>query len=194
MNLLPPPGPQRTRSFVLLGLLVVLAAWFWWPQGPAMAPPPVVSSTPGAFPEVSGAAPASAANRQAPAQPQAVQLASLQPERRQLDVGRNLFRYGARPLPPPPPAPPLQPVVQAPPPRPVPQGPPPVPLKLVGRVVRPDATVVVTLKHAETGALFYAVEGDVVDGRYRLVKVGMQTVVVSYLDGSGQRTLSEGGL
>jgi hypothetical protein len=54
--------------------------------------------------------------------------------------------------------------------------------------------VVVTLKHAETGALFYAVEGDVVDGRYRLVKVGMRTVVVSYLDGSGQRTLSEGGL
>jgi hypothetical protein len=194
MNLLPPPGPQRTRSVVLLGLLAAVVVWMWWPRGPVTITPPVVSSTPGALPDVPGAAPASANNRQSPAQPQAVHLASLQPERRPLDVGRNLFRYGSRPLPPPPPAPPPPPMVQGPPPAPVPQGPPPVPLKLVGRVMRPDGMVVVTLKHAETGALFYAVEGDVVDGRYRLVKVGMRTVVVSYLAGSGQRTLSEGGL
>jgi hypothetical protein len=193
MNLLPPPGTQRTRSLVLLGLLVVLVAWLWWPAAPGPTAPAVATNgspiAPGAVP-----APATSSSRPPPARPQAVQLAVLQPDRRQLDVGRNLFRYGARPLPPPPPAPPTPPIVQGPPPPPVPQGPPPVPLKFAGRVVRPDGTVVVTLKHAETGALFHVTEGGVVDGRYRLVKVGVQTVVVSYLDGSGQRTLSEGGL
>jgi hypothetical protein len=50
----------------------------------------------------------------------------------------------------------------------------------------------VTLKDPATGALFHAFEGDTVDGRYKLVKVGSQSVVVSYVDGSGMRTLGLG--
>jgi hypothetical protein len=50
----------------------------------------------------------------------------------------------------------------------------------------------VTLKDPTSGALLHAFEGDVVDGRYRIVKVGQQSVVVSYLDGSGSRTLGLG--
>jgi hypothetical protein len=53
--------------------------------------------------------------------------------------------------------------------------------------------VVVTLKDPGTGALFHASEGDIVDGRYRLIKVGVQSAVVAYLDGSGQRTIALGG-
>ena len=49
-----------------------------------------------------------------------------------------------------------------------------------------------TLKDPATGALFHAFEGDVVDGRYKVVKVGAQSVVVSYVDGSGLRTLGLG--
>jgi hypothetical protein len=30
----------------------------------------------------------------------------------------------------------------------------------------------------------------VIDGRYRLVKVGLQSVIVAHLDGSNQRTLA----
>ena len=35
----------------------------------------------------------------------------------------------------------------------------------------------------------YAREGEIVDGRYRLVKVGLTSVVVEHLDGRGRTTL-----
>jgi len=66
-------------------------------------------------------------------------------------------------------------------------------LKLTGRFEGPDGRVIVTLKDSTTGALFHASEGEIVDGRYRLLKVGVQSVVVAYLDGSGQRTIALGG-
>jgi hypothetical protein len=60
-------------------------------------------------------------------------------------------------------------------------------------MVSPGATrTMVTLRDQGTGALFHAFEGDVVDGRYRVVKVGQESVVVSYVDGSGLRTLGLG--
>lgn len=57
----------------------------------------------------------------------------------------------------------------------------------------PDSgKVMVTLKDPVSGAIFQAFEGDVVDGRYRVVKVGLQSVVLAYPDGSGQRTIALG--
>jgi hypothetical protein len=50
-----------------------------------------------------------------------------------------------------------------------------------------------TLKDPVSGAVFQAFEGDVIDGRYRIVKVGLQSVIVSYVDGSGSRTIALGG-
>jgi hypothetical protein len=50
----------------------------------------------------------------------------------------------------------------------------------------------VTLKEASGPGVYQAFEGDIVDGRYRIVKVGLQSVVVSYLDGSGSRTIPLG--
>jgi hypothetical protein len=88
--------------------------------------------------------------------------------------------------PPPPPGPP--------PPPPGPPPIPPIPLKLVGLTSLPDkGRTMATLKDPVTNAVFQVFEGDVVDGRYRLVKVGVTTVVMSYLDGSGQRTIPNGG-
>ena len=90
--------------------------------------------------------------------------------------------------PPPPPAPPKldlppQPVGPPPPP-PI----PPIPLELVGLHTMPDGRPLATLKD-KSGAVFQALEGQIVDGRYRLVKVGTQSVVVARLDGSNPRTL-----
>ena len=51
----------------------------------------------------------------------------------------------------------------------------------------------VALKDPDSGAVFQALEGQIVDGRYRVVKIGLTSVIVSYIDGSGQRTLSTGG-
>jgi hypothetical protein len=184
MKLLPPPGPERRRQLsrlviVLLGLVVV--AWYQWPQ----AAPVVPSSN----------LPAGQASPVAPGYtlPQPVRFADLDQAPAATEVGRNPFTFGMRPAPPQSvfrSKPALGPLTGAPA---LPQGPPPIGLRLAGLMVAPgtDRTMV-TLKDPATGALFHAFEGDTVDGRYKLVKVGSQSVVVSYLDGSGMRTLGLG--
>lgn len=185
MNLLPPPGPARRRQLAALTLVVAaLSAVLWYQWRPAAAPPTTSNPT-------APAAPVPAAVRL----PDSVKLAALTDVPEPPAVGRNPFGFGARPAPPPaetyrmPPS-----VMMAPPAPPVPQGPPPVPLKLMGMIVVPGTgRTMVTLKDTVTGATFQAFEGEVVDGRYRLIKVGLQSVVVSYVDGTGQRTIPLGG-
>ena len=74
----------------------------------------------------------------------------------------------------------------------MPTGPPPIPLKLTGLMADPYGKARAYLKDP-SGAVFEAVEGQVVDGRYRLLKIGTSSVVLSYLDGTGQRTVTLGG-
>lgn len=189
MRVLPQAGPERTRTLALLGLLAVLVAWVWWPAGPSgVQTAPVAGNGPAT------ATPGSATTAvPAPSQsllPQRVQLPVSGATPEPVNVGRNLFRFGSRPAPPPPP-----PLASTPPPPPPPRptGPPPVPLRLAGLFLAPDGRTVATLRDSGTGALFHATEGDAVDGRYKLIKVGAQSAIVSYLDGSGQRTIVLGG-
>jgi hypothetical protein len=106
-------------------------------------------------------------------------------------VSRNPFTFGRPPAPPTPPAPPPQ--VFTPPAPPPPAWPPPIALKLVTIIDGPDGRRQASLKDPASGSTFLAVEGAIVDGRYKVVKVAQQSVVVSYVDGSGQRTLTLGG-
>lgn len=41
----------------------------------------------------------------------------------------------------------------------------------------------------KAGNTFEGVEGDPIDGRYRLVKVGNNSVVMTFIDGSGQTVI-----
>ena len=181
MKLLPPPGPERRRqlirlAIVLLGLVVV--AWYQWPQAAPVAP---ASNVPTGSP---------APSTHALTLPEPVRLSDLEEVPSATEIGRDPFGFGVRPAPPPPSAPSVpivDPVSNRPP---VPEGPPPITLRLAGLIVPPGTTrTMVTLKDPGTGGLFHAFEGDIVDGRYRVVKVGTQSVVVSYVDGSGMRTL-----
>ena len=187
MKLLPPPGPERKRAFTLLAVLLValvVFAWRYYPAaGPAVSPPAASNpQQPGSRPATPTAA--------APALPEALKLADLEPVPDEPAAGRNPFRFGVRP---PPPAPPPPPAVVAPPLPPAPPpGPPPIPpinLELIGLTDMPDGRRLATLKDP-SGAVFQAYEGQVVDGRYRLLKVALQSVIVAYLDGQGQKTLS----
>jgi len=183
MKILPPPGPERRRQLVRLGVLVGVLAIALWFRGNPAEPPALTSNLPAAAPAV---APMTL--------PEPVRLTALDEAAPPTDVGRNPFGFGARPAPEarevytPPPA------VRLPPPAPpMPQGPPPIQLRLAGLMVDPGTgRTMATLKDPASGSLFHAFEGHVVDGRYRIVKVGMQSVVVSYVDGSGQRTLGLG--
>jgi hypothetical protein len=190
MKFLPPPGPARRRQTVLLGALAVAVALWVWQNRAA-------SGTDGLVP---AAAPAVASNTQSAQKaadtrlPEAVKLDELEPVPDAPAAGRNLFRFGVRPAPPPPPAPPPAPARPLPPP--VDPGPPPVPaipLRLMGILVEPDGRRVAMLRDPASSAVFQAADGQVVDGRYRLVKVGEQSVVMAYLDGTGQRTIGLGG-
>ena len=52
-----------------------------------------------------------------------------------------------------------------------------------------DGRPLAVLKDPKTNVTFMGNEGMVVDGQYRVVKVGVTSVVLSYVDGTGQRTI-----
>jgi hypothetical protein len=43
------------------------------------------------------------------------------------------------------------------------------------------------------GNVFHGKEGDIIEGRYRVLSVGTDTVDLSYLDGRGRQTLRLSG-
>ena len=190
MELLPPPGPERRRQLIRLSILLFLLAvvlWYW--SSPAVPPAPASNQAGTATPGSAGQLPV----------PEALALDALRVSTEPEEAGRNPFVFGDRPSAPgsaflTTPQPAAPPVPAVPPPPPVPQGPPPIPLRLTGlTLVQAGGRTLVTLKDPSTNTLYQAFEGDIVDGRYRVVKVGVQSVVVSYLDGSGIRPLQLGG-
>lgn len=184
MKLLPPPGPERRRQLSRLGIVLlglVIVAWYQWPQAAPVVP---TSNVPTGRPQPS---------TQAYTLPEPVELGGLEQAPPEPVIGRNPFSFGMPPAP-------AQPVVRFTPLVPSigetagpPPGPPPISLRLAGLMVGPGTKrTMATLKDPASGALFHAFEGDIVDGRYRVVKVGEQSVVVSYVDGTGIRTLGLG--
>ena len=108
---------------------------------------------------------------------------------------RNPFQFKAKAAPPPPKsqasaAPP--PVVVAPPP--VPQGPPPPPpiaLKYIG--VLETAQGRMAIFRDSGGDIVNGKEGDIIDGRYRLLKIGVESADLAYVDGRGRQTIRLSG-
>jgi hypothetical protein len=122
-----------------------------------------------------------------------VRLDALKAQRPEAgEVERNPFRFQPKPPPPPPPAPPRpapQPEASA-----VPQGPPPpppIPLKFIG-TVEPKAGDRVAA-FSDCRYTFRGREGDIIDGRYRLVRIGAESVVMEYVDGRGRTTIRLSG-
>jgi len=193
------PAEQR-RQLLLLGVLLVVAVVVWYTQfgsgaaetpvvasnavtTPILPTPPPASKTPAGRPEAGGGL------------PEPIRLSELEPVAEQASGARNPFGFGAPPPPPrvdPPAAPP------PPPPRPVtpqPTGPPPlppIPVKFLGYVEDPKrpGKVVALGIGAE---VVIAREGDLVDGRFRLLKVALETIVMAYPDGRGQQTIRLSG-
>jgi hypothetical protein len=185
MKLLPPPGPARRRQLITLaavGLVAVVVLWWTFrstaPAAPAAAPAATAAAT------TQGGKPGPVGL------PAPVRLQALDPpaEPGAKAPDRNPFRFGQPPAPPPPPYVPPPPTPPPPPP-----GPPPVPdipLQLVELATLPGNQRTATLRDTATSLLVIGQEGQVLDGRYRLVKIGLESVVVSYLDGSGRKTLA----
>ena len=84
------------------------------------------------------------------------------------------------------------PVVIAPPP--VPQGPPPPPpiaLKYIGVLETAQGRMAVFRDNG--GDIVNGREGDIIDGRYRLLKIGVESADLAYVDGRGRQTIRLSG-
>jgi hypothetical protein len=187
--------PERRKQIVLAGLgivLVVVAVRAWTLQSSVPLP-----SSNGA----AGQTPAARRPKGATAATGApdVHLKALGVERsKPTGVLRNLFRF--KPNPPPAPPPPA-PRIVAPPPaaREAPTAPPPPPvppiaLKFIGLVQTADKTQrLAVLSDGRGGIPIYGKEGDIIEGRYRILRIGTESIELTYLDGRGRQTIRLSG-
>jgi hypothetical protein len=111
---------------------------------------------------------------------------------------RNPFRFERRTTPggATGPARPRQRVVEVPPepigPPPVPP-PPPIPLRYIGFLQPQGGPGRIAVLSDGRGSVMNGKEGDVIDGRYRLLRVGNDSADLIYLDGRGRQTIRLSG-
>jgi hypothetical protein len=115
------------------------------------------------------------------------------------DRGRNPFQFRARATEPAAPAaatpttaarlPVGTPTISA-----APSGPPPPPpilLKFIGIVEKADGTRIAVLSDGRRP--YHGVEGQELEGQYRILKIGVESLEISYLDGRGRQTIRLSG-
>ena len=188
--------PERRKRLLMAASLVValgVVAYFVWPRPSATASP--ASKGRGGAGAIAQATP----TMEAPD----VHLQDLHAARpKPVDVERNLFRFRTKPPPPPPPQPQVveAPVTIAPP---VPTGPPTPPppplitLKFIG-TFKVKGETWASLSDA-TGRTEQGKEGSEISGRYRILKIGVESVEIAYTagsgypEGSGRRTIRMSG-
>lgn len=106
---------------------------------------------------------------------------------------RNPFRFAQRAIPAParrlpPPQALLVPVLQGPPP------PPPIPLRFIGVIDAPArAGGRVAVFSDGRGAVMHGREGDIIEGRYRVLRFGNDSIELAYIDGRGRQTIRLSG-
>lgn len=185
-----------TGRVLLLAALTVAAAVILamsiWPGGTA--------DTQGSGP---AQAPAGGVAEQDPAVPPALGLERMQAERIAPTNRRDLFRFGsAAPEPGADPgdrprggegsgarrgAPAPDPIEQPA----VPPPPPPIPLRFVGLLEDRGGRKIAALSDGRY--VYNAREGDVIEGRWRVVKIGVESLVIERIDGTGRQTIRYAG-
>jgi hypothetical protein len=127
-----------------------------------------------------------------PAAAPAVHLHALEAARpNPLARDRNLFRFKPKALPPPPP-PPVASAPSVPPPPPAAPPPPrlaPIPYKFMGIVEAPDRSLTIAVLSDGVHAPFFGRVGELVEGRYRILRIGPDSVEMAYPDGRGRQTI-----
>lgn len=186
-------APSRRPRPLVLGLLGAVAAaiifYGVWPLFSAASQKPAPSNQAREQRKSQGATAAAGSLD--------VRLEELkQPPPEPAGAERNPFRFYVKPPPPPPPP---KPVVVAPPPPPPlqpgqqgyvpppPPPPPPIPLKFIGTMEQ--GTKKVAIFSDGKGLPIYGREGEIVLGQYKIVRIGVESVVMEYPDGRGRQTI-----
>ena len=179
---------DRKRLLIGVAVVAVIAAVFWFrPSTPV--PGVTVGSAASARPSPTAAT--------GPVGP--VKLDALASGHEEPGSGaRNPFRFQPKAAPPPPkPAvpPPSSTVIE--PPRPaVPAGPPPpppIPLKFIGVLERANGVKWAVLSDGKSATPIYGKDGDIIDGRYTIVKIGMESIEMTHADGRGRQVIRLNG-
>jgi hypothetical protein len=178
--------PDRRQKIGLAVLIVLLTggALYWLGSGPA-AVAPTASNQRVATRGQAGSTAITAPD---------VHLEALRSERPRPDgMNRNLFRF--KPKPPPVAARPAgagaeRPAgpVGPPPPPPV----PPIALKFMGVLESPERSLRVAMLSDGRG-IYSGREGDIIEGRYRIVRIGTESIEMTHLDGSGRQVIRLSG-
>jgi hypothetical protein len=179
-------APDRRNRIALGVLAVVLAALAYRAYAPATETGVTTSNPRGS----TAAATGTVTSLQTPD----VRLAALSQERIKPSAGeRNLFQFkgkaeapstGAKPAstgaaPPTVPGPPAAPAV------------PPITLKFIGVVVTTEKSQTFAVLRDDRG-VYHGREGDIIEGRYRILKIGAESIELAYVDGQGRQTIRLG--
>lgn len=130
-------------------------------------------------------------------------LTNLQLDRLEREPGtpprleRNLFRFEARRSATPAsgtsrPQPQAAAAIVAPAPT-GPPPPPPIPLRFIGYMESPDGAPRTGVLSDGRGNVFNGREGDIIEGRYRVLRIGVDSADLAYLDGGGRQTIRLSG-
>jgi hypothetical protein len=186
-----PASSGRPRPALLIALAAAVGLLLvWWALSGKSAAPGAATSKPRVQAVDNGVAVAEGDLN--------VRLDALKQPRPSADGGtRNPFRFYTPPPPPPPPASveraaPALPPVDGPP---VPAGPPPPPpitLKYIGLMEGVPGQGKVAA-FSDCRSTMRGREGEIIAGQYRLVKIGVESVVMEYVDGRGRTTIRMSG-
>jgi hypothetical protein len=190
-------GRPRPWLLVLLGLVVVAFLATQMFSG-GTAP----ESVPSAAPSRAGQKPQGA---NGPIDPKELDVkieALKQPAEDQAQVERNPFRFQPKAPPPPPPSPVTPPSDFKPPTPglpPPPPGPPPIgnTIKFIG-IVDTGAQKIGAFSYFDEAsrtckATFPGKEGEILEGRYRVVRIGVESATLEYVNGTGRATIPLNG-
>lgn len=173
---------DRRRLLMGGGVVLVLALVVWFQVRPEPVAAPVAGS------RARAARPAAGEAAEAP---RPVALDMLAAERGEPSgTARNPFRFQPKAAAPPRPvaSPETELTRAVAPPAPAgPPPPPPIPLKFIALVERASGVKWAVLSDGKV--TMYGKDGDTIDGRYRIVKIGAESVEVTHLDGRGRQVI-----
>jgi hypothetical protein len=180
---------ESRRQLWLLAILgVTLVGVLFW----QMSPEPVVG--PVAAPRQAQAAARRGTGAAAATPVEAVHLDALAASRAEPgEETRDPFRFNTpAPAPPKPETPVLGPAPGTPggPPI-VPSGPPPMLLKFIGILKPKSASPIAVLTDGKN--VFYGREGETLEGRYRIERIGVESVEMAWADGQGRQVIRLSG-
>jgi len=185
------PKRQREIALAIAAILLVAVAVWTVQRGPA---PPAIAAPGGATP---GNVQPTSKHPIAEIDLEALEAKRSEPE----ESDRNPFRFKPRAAPPTPASVIKQQQQQAAaaaaaqaaagPPEPPPL--PRIPLKYIGEMSDPKMTGHRVAILSDARGVYYGREGEIVEGRYRIIKIGVESIELAYLDGRGRQTIRQTG-